>query len=943
MSMIQTSMTDGTSALALEGPDGIPQYLERPRPGTDTFGILKYCRRKGERFWEIHGDPQAVMMAKRLFPGSEGRGTGVAKFPATDRMFPDLVWFLQRWPMEVEDQKQWERDYRDSCNQVVRRAELNRNPVQTMPSPDFKGILRPFQEEGLSWLLTNRRTLLADEMGLGKAQPLDAKILTPHGWKLMGNIKVGDRVINSTGGVSKVTGVFPQGERDVYEVGFTDGSRTRSCGEHLWAVRTPLQKWRNQPFKNVQLSDLKDKLFDPDGNTEFFIPIMGAAQMETRACPIDPYFLGLLLGDGGISKGVVFSNADEEILEFVRGIIPSDMTLKRIRKTVDYRIIYKRGLQNHVMNVLRDLGLFGLKSGAKFIPDCYLYNCIEVRHAVLQGLMDTDGFISKDGAAIQFTSISSRLTNDVKFLIQSLGGTAKVSSKTPKGGNLAYTLTISIPNGFCPFRLKRKIDRCTVRKKYLPRRGMTEVRSIGKMLTQCIAVDAPDHLYVTDECIVTHNTLEALAFLATAKEFPALVVAPPHLIRHWEKKTAEFLAVEENPGMPLFSADGKGGGLVVHTITGLTPYALPEAHIYLIHYLLLRAWRRTLREMEIPTVIFDEVQELRHSGTEKYSSASDISSRARSSIGLSGTPVYNRGAEIWNVINALDYHALGDYDGFTREWCTGYGKDVVKDPGTLGVHLRREGLMIRRRKEDVLQDLPPKRRVVQSLEGDHSTFRALVKTAVTLAKKAQGMTDVLERGRAERDAIIEARQATGIAKAPAVAAFVRGLLEAGEPTLVFAHHHAVFDILKKTLADFKPVCITGLESGAQKAASLEAFRTGATNLCLISLRAATGLDGLQERARVVVFAELDWSPAVHTQAEDRAHRMGLKDSVLVYYLVSEVGMDPDMQEALGLKVSQFIGLMGDSPETEDDRALANNETTSHMRAVLEKLRAMEVA
>jgi len=183
-----------------------------------------------------------------------------------------------------------------------------------------------------------------------------------------------------------------------------------------------------------------------------------------------------------------------------------------------------------------------------------------------------------------------------------------------------------------------------------------------------------------------------------------------------------------------------------------------------------------------------------------------------------------------------------------------------------------------------------------------------------------------------------ARQATGIAKAPAAALFIQGLLEAQEPTLVFAHHHAVFDILKERLAEYRPVCISGRETSEQKWSAKEEFSAGKTDLCLISLRSATGIDGLQSRARVVVFVELDWSPAVHSQAEDRAHRDGQKDSVLCYYLVITEGADPAMQEALGLKISQFLGIMGDEGENEEDDVLAMEAAQSHMRRVIEKLK-----
>jgi SWI/SNF-related matrix-associated actin-dependent regulator of chromatin subfamily A-like protein 1 len=292
------------------------------------------------------------------------------------------------------------------------------------------------------------------------------------------------------------------------------------------------------------------------------------------------------------------------------------------------------------------------------------------------------------------------------------------------------------------------------------------------------------------------------------------------------------------------------------------------------------------------------------------------------------------------VMNIIEYHCLGDWDSFTREWCAGYGSDVVKDPERLNAYLRREGLMLRRRKEDVAQHLPKKQRIVEFVDSDKSVFAQLVAEASRIAKNALHVQDNLARGRMERDAINQSRMATGIAKAPAVAAFVRGMLEADEPTLVFAHHHAVVDTLLDELKEFNPVCITGRQTEKQKWEAKEAFQAGKTNLCIIALRSATGIDGLQQRARVVVFAELDWSPAIHTQGEDRAHRDGQKHPVLCYYLVADAGTDPDVMEALGFKIAQFTGIMGDTPETESDRELSGQQVTHHMQAVLAKLRQM---
>lgn len=421
------------------------------------------------------------------------------------------------------------------------------------------------------------------------------------------------------------------------------------------------------------------------------------------------------------------------------------------------------------------------------------------------------------------------------------------------------------------------------------------------------------------------KTVQALAMLSETGEYPALVIAPPHLMRNWQNEIERF--VRRPDGSPLR----------VHVIKGLKPYPLPEADIYLMHYLLLRGWKEALPDAQIPTVIFDEVQELRHAGTEKYSAASLLAEAANRVIGLSGTPIYNRGAEIWNVVNILDFHFLGDYESFTREWCYGYGNQLVAKPELLGEKLREEGMMLRRTKQDVLKDLPPKRRLVMAVDSDDAVYRKLMQPVhqTILQFKTDTEANASQRALWEMEIEHGERQATGIAKAPYVAQFVRALLDADEKVLLFAHHHEVMDIYKKELHSFSPAFITGRETPAMKERSVERFMTGKTNLCCISLRAAAGLN--LQRASCVVFGELDWSPAVHSQAEDRAHRMGQTDSILCYYLVSSEGSDQDMQDALGLKVSQFVGLMGDAPQDQADVIQSAQEARNYVERLVHRL------
>lgn len=428
------------------------------------------------------------------------------------------------------------------------------------------------------------------------------------------------------------------------------------------------------------------------------------------------------------------------------------------------------------------------------------------------------------------------------------------------------------------------------------------------------------------------KTIEALAAAAAADTWPILVVAPTNIARQWAEQAEKFLR------LPI------GGRRMTHICRGIRPYDLPDVPIYIIHYGLLDAWRERLKDLDPQLVIFDELQELRHKHTDKYSAASAIVDEVRYVWGLSGTPIYNYGEELWAVLNIIDYHCLGDFDSFVKEWCRVYGSHwVVEKTEVLGDHLKREGLMLRRRKKDVQKLLPPKHRVVSKIDYDKDLYAAMIAEAVTTAKGYQDLRSWHDKGEAAAQMSRESRRACGVAKAKQAAAFTASLLEAGERVLLYSYHHDVQDILNEELARFRPVRISGRETGRQKAAALKEFSDGRTNLIILSLRSTAGLDGLQGRGTCVVFAELDWSPAIHAQCEDRLHRIGVHNDLkelICYYLAMtrDSSHDGIILEALGVKVGQFVGIMRDDWETEEDRALHQQAAQAHLLKVVEMLR-----
>ena len=363
------------------------------------------------------------------------------------------------------------------------------------------------------------------------------------------------------------------------------------------------------------------------------------------------------------------------------------------------------------------------------------------------------------------------------------------------------------------------------------------------------------------------KTWSGLAAAATANEYPVLIVCQTHVQKQWQRMIGMLFDLPGLKGqrdMTPFELATKRGEALAPILKTRTPYRIPTTPFVIIHYGLIAWWQKYLLKRQFKTILYDEVQELRHTGTGKYSAASLISETSSNVWGLSGTPVYGYGKEIWSVMNAIDFHSLGSEEAFTREWCMGYGERIVADPKALNGHLSREGLLLRRRATDdeVSIDLPKVVRKVEDLHYDELLYDRLIGAVRSKAKEYEGASFHI-KGQLARAIDQESRQAAGLAKAGYVAEFAASLIEAGERPLVYAWHHAVHNIYQDRLSEYKPAIFTGKQTTNQKDNSLRRYMDGETDLGLLSLRSASGLDGLQHRATMCVFGELDWSPAIH--------------------------------------------------------------------------------
>jgi phosphate starvation-inducible protein PhoH and related proteins len=363
----------------------------------------------------------------------------------------------------------------------------------------------------------------------GRSQPLSSRVLTPSGFQPIGSLSVGDLVIGSDGHPTPVLGVYPQGRREVFRVRAQDGASTLCCGEHLWAVATHADRRRGRPLRVVETREMIGRLRAAHAH-RFELPLVSQpVEFPAMDVPMDPYALGLLLGDGCLTTTTTpsFTTADPELASALE--LALDGIELRRKGAVDYVLRHTSGTRggvitaNPVTVVLRQLDLAGTRSTTKFVPDRYLYNSADVRLAVLQGLLDADGGpVTQPGRTcrVQYVTCSERLRDHVVFLVRSLGGVAywrtrAAAGRTPgraRGRDVhyrsdAFVLDIRLPEGVEPFRLARKRE---VYRRFGGGRPMRFVHSIepeGEQETLCIQVAAADSLYVTDDFLVTHNTL----------------------------------------------------------------------------------------------------------------------------------------------------------------------------------------------------------------------------------------------------------------------------------------------------------------------------------------------------------------------------------------------------------------------------------------------------
>lgn len=818
---------------------------------------------------------------------------------------------------------------------IAESLDLSRAADAQIDVPAPEGFeYMPFQRAGIAYALKRQSTLIADEMGLGKGLSIDARVMTPTGWRRMGDLAIGDVVTSSDGASSRVIGVYPQGERRLYRVTFSDGTSVEADDPHQWTVRYRKggRIWSELTVTTEQIRTGAKVGGITLSRTALYLPMLSAPVRfaKSEATPISPYTMGSLISNGCLAPGSTPSIAVNRLdADHVCGRIASEGFEGRRRDKSGGTVttLSVRG----VTAIIRSLGLDVL-SREKRIPRVYLTASPDQRIALLQGLMDGDGSISKTRCKVTYHTISEGLARDVRELVEGLGGIASIRTydRATEGKPVEYQIRMRLPAWVPPFSVPRKLSRYVPGSHAEPCRTVVSVEYSRDAEAVCIAVDAPDRLYVTEHCILTHNTVQACGVMNAREAKRVLIVCPASLRIVWKRHANEWLVDR----LPVFMANGRKDRQFAHAVASGIAGVFIVNYDTLIEYVGIEKnpdtgrWSRKgtgpLATSTWDVLVADECHMAKNPKAQRSAALYALDATTR--LALTGTPIVNRPKELFPIVNWLDRGHWGNWKHFVSRYCgaheTRFGLNTAGATNLEELQTRlRETVMVRRLKRDVLKELPAKRRQVIEVEatGDAANLvaRQMMKwmqhdsamrqaeadmRAAQEANDEQAYREAVDRMSAEYKVAFEEmareRRELAVAKVPYVIEHVDAMREAGINKIVlFAHHHEVIDKLR-THYGRSAVVIDGRVSKDDRQALVDAFQTRDDIEIFIGGIIPAGVGLTLTASAHVVFAELDWVPGNMSQAEDRCHRIGQANSVLVQHIVFTESLDAKMAKTL---------------------------------------------
>jgi len=751
--------------------------------------------------------------------------------------------------------------------------------------------LYPHQIVAAMFMNETRNALISHEMGLGKCQDLDSKILTPNGWIRMGDIDVGDYVIGSDGKPKRVLGVYPQGIKDIYEIKFSDNTTARSCDEHLWNVRM-FDDNSNTYLTKTLRSIINSEINDENGNYKWYIPIVSPIEFNSANLKINPYLYGFIIGNDNFIDG-------------------DRINIQKIKKRLEYLKKYE------LIDDINSIFEFKFDLNFKSIPDIYKFSSIQQRLNLLLGILDANVNTCINGDMIIKSSYKSFIY-DIQFIVQSLGGVGIINDDIDD-----YKLMIILPEQY-----RNKINGCYNANGDLPNRAIIDISYWGKKESQCILVDSEDHLYVTDNCILTHNTLSSILFVEMNSFDRVIVITPNSLKFNYYNEVKKFTKSEA------FIVNWKKNTCLIS-----------DAKYIIINYdffnpsnseKFLKKWN-SLNIDKIDVVICDESQKLKNMNTNIYKNFKKIFGGSKKSniskIFLSGTPAPNRAYELYSVlheISPIDFptkkHFYEYYCGMMYDFNNGWGYVVnTMEQKFEELYYKIAPYTHRKRKFEVLNDLPDK--IYQKLifELNDKEFKEYddIENNVANDLNRYDTSNPLTK-------MIRLRQYTASLKINYIIDLIYDILDCGEKIVVVDVFKDTLYKLKNILGDISALH-TGEQSVEERADVVNKFQDPNSDVKVFLGSIQTCNYGLTLTAASKLFIiTLPYSVGEYDQVSDRLHRIGQKNVVNIYPLIFKNTIDDYVFTAIENKRKEIVKVM----DNEDYNSNINESVVSEIIEII---------
>ena len=878
----------------------------------------------------------------------------------------ELVNFIKALPCRVWhiDEKEWEIPFNKLEELLTKFKEYDTIEITADDSDifqdkeeqldfDFKTTPFKHQIDGFKYGLTHKRWLLGDEQGLGKALALDTKVYTPNGYKRMRDIEVGDFVFGKDGKPTKVTAVYNHSNVEMYRITFSDGVSVECCKDHLWqihdqhGIKVVDTKWftEKDQFGQVRKNNLRS-----DGSKcyKYWIDRCEPVQFEYQNIPINAYVLGALLGDGGLtSNSVFFTTADKEMVDNINTRLPKGYRLysSYSMNDIEFYIQGTKGRVNVIKKGLIDLNLWGTNSHTKFIPDLYKYNSIAVRTEVLQGLIDTDGYATTDNL-LQYTTVSKQLCEDVRFLVESLGGMVSYSEKNcgynGKITSTCYTLTIKFdrPQLYCTLARKKSLLNT---RRFKTRRNIVAVERIENADAKCITVDNTESLYLIDHFVVTHNTKQVIDIAVASKAMygykHCLIVCGVNGLKwNWVNEIAThsnekawILGQTIKNHKTVIDSNAKKYNDLLDLRNGVD-VPIKDSYFLVTNVESLRdenivsILSELCKDGTIGLIAADECHKMKNAQSQQGKGFLKL--QADTMIAMTGTPLMNSPLDLYIILKWLGYESHSFYS-FKNHYCVmgGYGNyQVIGYKHLDNLQAQLNDFMLRRLKKDVL-DLPEKTFIDEYVEmtaKQTQIYKEVYNNIIAnIDKVAKAVNPLAE--------MIRLRQATGYtgilsstiaesAKLDRMEELVDDAVENGKKVVIFSNWTQMTDVIFDRLAKKYNGClITGDTKDEARQNLVNLFQDGQFEF-IVGTIGAMGTGLTLTEGSVEIFLDEPWNMALKDQAVDRCHRIGQQNNITIYTLLTKNTIDERIHELVTKKGAMSDAIV-DGKISGDKRAL----------------------